>query len=268
VLSHRSQVRRSFSNAANSYVSVASHQKRVAEKLVSYYKMFYLSENEGDVVLDLGSGTGFVSDACSEKKLFKQIINLDISEAMLHNSQAINKTNKKICADLQSLPFKNSSIELCLSSYAFQWAHCIEKLFSELYRVLKPGGMLFFSIPGPETFNELKNAWLDVDDAVHVHDFCNDKEILNTAFSHGFKALHYNQVYDVLEYGDQKSALQHIKKIGAHNLDEGREKSLLGKQRYLDFSKAFQKYSNSTTECTLSYESYFIGLQKPFMEPV
>lgn len=262
-LSSRTNIRRSFSNAAHSYPLAAAHQKNIAEKLIEYYKYFYTENFYQQCVLDIGSGTGFVSDDCFEQGLFESIINLDLSEAMLLSDKNFSENKSKICADLHELPFKNESIDLCLSSYAFQWSSNENKLFTEMQRVLKPGGMLFFSIPGPHTFQELKSAWLEVDDAVHVHEFISDKTLLNAAFSCGFKALHYSQKIDVLEYEDQKSALQHIKKIGASNLDQGRKKNLLGKKRYADFSHAFRKHSQALQNYSLSYESYFFGLLKP-----
>jgi len=268
VLSSRSYIRRSFSNAAHTYNLAAIHQKNIAEKLVEYYKNFYVDACAEYKVIDIGGGTGFVSNDCLKQFLFSSMISLDISETMLKQDESFQSSKIKLCADLQELPVKNKSIDLCLSSYAFQWADNTEKLFSELIRVLKPGGMLFFSIPGPSTFNELKKAWSEVDDEVHVHDFICDKTILSAAFKNGFKALHYSQKDDVLEYSDQKSALQHIKKIGASNLDQSRQKHLLGKQRYLDFGQAFRKHSHPLSNFSLSYESYFFGFLKPHTKAI
>src|SRR5690606_34085825 len=93
-------------------------------------------------VLDVGSGTGFVSDACFRKKLFSSMINVDISEAMLKQDEHFTSLKTKLCADAHQLPFQNESIDLCFSSYAFQWSNNELALFKEMFRVLKPGGML------------------------------------------------------------------------------------------------------------------------------
>lgn len=260
-------IRQSFSNAATSYNLAAVHQKCIAEKLVEYYKNFYSNEYFYHRVVDIGSGTGFVSNECFQKKLFNSMISLDISEAMLHQDDQFQSSKNKICADLQALPFHKKTLDLCLSSYAFQWADNAEQLFPELYRVLKPGGMLFFSIPGPNTFNELKQAWKDVDNDAcandkHVNDFLSDKKILQLAADCGFENLHHSKQNDVLTYSEQKHALQHIKNIGASHVVRDRRKNLLGKQHYADFSQAFKKHSSPLANYTLTYESYFFGFLK------
>jgi malonyl-CoA O-methyltransferase len=273
MLSERKYIRRSFSNAASSYNLAAFHQKSIAEKVVENYKNFYTKDNLNNCVVDIGSGTGFVSNECFRQGLFDSMICLDISEAMLNQDREYKNKKSKLCADLHALPFQKESLDVCLSSYAFQWTNNYEKLFSELYRVLKPGGIVFFSTPGPNTFNELKQAWAHADNirkvtdntskVQHVNDFISDKKILQIASECGFKELHHAMQTDVLAYSEQKHALEHIKNIGASNLNQQRRKNLLGKQHYVDFSQAFKKHSSSLENYTLTYESYFFGFLKP-----
>lgn len=281
VLSPRHQIHRSFSNAATSYEGAAQHQYRVAETLVEYCKAF-IDLNKACIntqnlnsepaaalstkvlsakLLDLGSGTGFVGQHCVSKGIALDIVNLDLCESMLK----YNKSKDPVCADIQSLPFKDECFDLCVSSYAFQWSSSIDNLFAEIFRILKPGGKIFFSIPGEATFGELKEAWSQVDRNIHVHQFLSDKKILSTAFDTGLKALHFSVVEDVLEFPNQRSCLQHIKNIGAHNLDLNRPKHLLGKRRYQKFSQAFREQSKVLPNYSLSYQSYYIGLYKPVL---
>ncbi len=264
VLVPREQIRASFSKAATSYVEQASHQHAMAALLLNIVKAQLFSNlNADDLVLDLGSGTGFVSHEAQQQLQLEQIVRLDLSENMLRNDPAFKSENDFICGDLQELPIKSSSIDLCLSSYAFQWASSPEILLKELFRVLKPGASVFFALPGENTFEELKAAWAEVDDHRHVHDFWHQQAILDVAHETGFECLHFSQQMNVLGFDKVKSAMNHIKKIGAHNLDEQRQKNLLGKEHYFAYSQAFKRYSKISSAYSLSYQSYFFGFKKP-----
>ncbi len=256
-LSSLLQIRQSFSRAALSYRDEAAHQAAVSEALVSQYLPFAFT-NEASNILDLGCGTGFVKDHFYDKGGLGNIFSLDLSEDMLRQ----NPASENICADFESLPFQDESFDLCVSSYAFQWAKDFETLFSELNRVLKPGGMAFFSVPAPGTFIELEKAWSEVDQEIHVHSFEKKENLLELSEKLGFKCLHFLSDTHALSFEDQRSALNHIKGIGAHNLDRERPKHLMGKERYKQFSDAFREQSKFSGAYSLTYQSYFIGLQK------
>lgn len=262
-LASREQIRASFSKAAGSYVAQAKHQKSMASLLMNIVASQELSSmNEGSKIIDLGSGTGFVSLEAERQLPLSRVIRLDLSESMLRNDPAYSTSENFICADLQQLPLQTNSVDLCLSSYAFQWANNPEQLFQELNRVLKPGASVFFVIPGKNTFEELKNAWAEVDEHKHVHDFWHQQDIMDFAQVHSMECLHFSQQQDVLRFEHMKAALNHIKKIGAHNLEQNRQKHLLGKAHYFAFRKAFKKHSKLNDAYSLSYHSYFFGFRK------
>lgn len=253
-LSSRDQIKRSFSRAATSYNAAASHQNHIAEQLVNYTKSHVLLTPQLQVI-DLGSGTGFVGDYCQHSS----IIHLDLSDAMLKN----HGSNLSLCADIQRLPLKPSTFDLCLSSYAFQWSKNIDLLFKEIYKTLKPDGLIFFSVPGFNTFHELKSAWLNVDTEIHAHDFLTQEAWQQSATQQGFKMLYHSEQTSLLTFQSVRDSLQHIKNIGAHNLNAQRPKYLLGKQRYQKFMEAFKQHSQFSSGYSLSYQTFFFGFIKP-----
>src|SRR5690606_34730051 len=141
------------------------------------------------------SGTGFVSRLVKEQGLAEQIVRLDIAESMLKQDKefACQDNGEFICADVQYFPLQDACLDLVLSSYAFQWADNIHALFAELYRVLKPGAAVYFSIPAPRTFEELKAAWKGVDDSPHVHEFLSQQTIVSAAEAQGLDCQHFSQ---------------------------------------------------------------------------
>lgn len=260
-LEQLNSIRESFSRAAYTYTQAAEHQYNIAKQLVDIFAYDKHQLNESTVMVDLGSGTGFVSQLCEQTFPTAKTIRLDLCETMLKQDAAFHSANTFLCADLHSMPFQSNSIDVCLSSYAFQWANNVNALFQELARVLKQGGCVYFSIPGERTFEELEQAWKVVDDAVHVHAFFHQDVFLSAAAKHHFECLHFSKRQDVLGFEHQRDALRHIKHIGAHNLEQNRVKHLTGKHHYFAFSQAFKQQSKISKAYSLSYHSYFFGFR-------
>lgn len=115
---------------------------------------------EGKTVLDLGSGTG--RDCFILSKLVGptgQVIGVDMTDEQIavarrhidyHTKNfGLKEPNVKFIKgyieDLESAGIKNSSIDLVVSNCVVNLSPSKERVFSEIFRVLKPGGELYFS---------------------------------------------------------------------------------------------------------------------------
>src|SRR5688500_5275499 len=100
-------------------------------------------------VLEIGCGTGRVTkhlrDALPESCT---LIASDISEDMLAfaKEKLKDKNIQWQIIDAQSLPFEDNSIDLVVSCFAFMFVEDKAKAFSEVYRVLKKGGLFLLSL--------------------------------------------------------------------------------------------------------------------------
>lgn len=102
--------------------------------------------NPGDHVLDLGSGAGndcFVARALVGES--GKVTGLDMTEQMIkkarENCNKLKFTNVEfVLGDIEKMPFKNDRFDVVISNCVLNLVPDKSKAFSEINRVLKPGG--------------------------------------------------------------------------------------------------------------------------------
>jgi SAM-dependent methyltransferase len=106
----------------------------------------YAAISEGDTVIDLGSGAG--NDVFVARSIVGQsgrVIGVDFTDVMLHraeaNRQKLGYDNVQfIQGDIENLPLESNVADVVISNCVLNLVPDKAKAFSEIYRVLKPGG--------------------------------------------------------------------------------------------------------------------------------
>ncbi len=236
-------ISKSFGSAAESYEEAAVMQKEVANRLIERLELVQLKP---EVILDVGSGTGFCSRLIEKRYKKSTIVSLDLSSEMLMYTRKkegfikrFTSPHRYLCADAENLPLADQSVDLIVSSLALQWCD-LEAVFAGFRRVLKPGGLLMFSSMGPDTLKELRQAWSKADGELHVSAFIDMHDVGDALMRAGFS----DPVMDVesitMTYLTVKKLMQDLKAIGSRNAVEGRAKGLTGKQRLKKMTEAYE----------------------------
>src|SRR4026208_221686 len=101
-----------------------------------------------DIALELASGTGRVTRHLRDVLPSRtKLIASDISPDMLSVAKEKLKSleiNWEII-DAQQLPFEDGSLDLVVCCFGYMFVPDKLKAFAEVYRVLRPGGMLLFT---------------------------------------------------------------------------------------------------------------------------
>ena len=106
----------------------------------------YAQINEGDTVIDLGSGAGndcFV--ARHETGPGGKVLGIDFTESMISkarsNAEKLGFNNVEFrYGDIEDMPVTDNSADVIVSNCVLNLVPDKQKVFSEIYRTLKPGG--------------------------------------------------------------------------------------------------------------------------------
>ncbi len=72
------------------------------------------------------------------------------------------------CEDLQALTFADRSFDLCTSTEVFEHVPDDARGFAELYRVLRPGGAVVFTVPLSRQAQTVERARIEGGEVVHL----------------------------------------------------------------------------------------------------
>ena len=129
-----------------------------------------------------------------------------------------------LAGDIESLPLATATFDLAWSNLAVQWCGNLSTALRELYRVVRPKGVVAFTTLVQGSLPELHQAWQAVDERPHANRFLPPDEI-----EQSLNGVHYQHHIQpiTLWFDDALSAMRSLKGIGATHLHEGRDPRIL-----------------------------------------
>jgi SAM-dependent methyltransferase len=135
-----------FSMIGDEYIGVAGHNPDADLGLGCGLPTEFADIKEGNSVLDLGSGAG--NDCFVARSLVGEtgkVTGLDFTEEMVQKArQNLAKTEFKniefVQGDIEEMPLPDNSFDVVISNCVLNLVPDKQKAFSEIHRVLKPGG--------------------------------------------------------------------------------------------------------------------------------
>jgi malonyl-CoA O-methyltransferase len=208
MISDRKQrIEKSFGSRAQSYHQHATLQRHIAQKLVSF-----LPEKALSKILEIGCGTGFVTELLLHKYPQSQIHVTDISRDMLHYTQQRFIGYKNLTFSVQDGENLNvdQKYDLVISSMAVQWFENPNATLNGYKNILTSDGTVYFSTLGNKSFQEWRH--------------CLNELNLSSGllYQHQYDAI-FEEDKTLMTYKSGLEFLKDFKIIGAHQSRENHQ---------------------------------------------
>lgn len=132
-----------FEFNGNKYREASTHQKEWGTKILED-----LSFRGNEKVLDLGCGDGTLTQMISQFVPNGFVLGVDASKGMIESARELSRGNLIfLLMDINEIDF-NSEFDIVFSNAALHWVKNHENLLKNVYKALKPHGMLRFNFAG------------------------------------------------------------------------------------------------------------------------
>ena len=254
MMNETTQICNAFNAHAAEYERAATVQTEIGDRL--FERLHYLNIKPR-FVLDLGCGPGLFSARLKKHYPDAQIIGLDLAYNMLMCARQKQGWRRKwglVNADMTALPFASGVFDLVFANQVVHWSNPLSAVMSELNRVMRPEGCLMFSTLGPDTFQELRQAFSTADAYSHVNVFPDMHDVGDCLLAEYFLDPVVDMEILTAHFNGLPALLRTLKAQGVRNINPLRNQGLTGKQAWLRFEHAMAAQSISVGKFPLTYE--------------
>lgn len=222
-----------FSRAAEGYDARALYQHGQTLRVFDAAAMVISPQAR---ILDIGCGTGQFAALAAEKNMPWQILGVDIAEGMCRVASA---RCRAIQADAQQLPVASGSVDAVVSSLCLQWVGNLAPVFSEIARVLKPGGRAVIASLGTKTLHELRMAADIAEAPLALLQMQSAGEYRSAIATAGLSISFFEQSQEIEYYPNVQGLLDSMRHIGAGN-NFAASGGAIGPQRFKAMLAAYE----------------------------
>ncbi len=145
------------------YIAVS---KALGENLVQRLAALNL---QPQIIVDLGAGAGLFTETLELQYPQSKVIAIDYALSQL---QKLDEAKEPaLCARAELLPFADASIDVVFCHMMLHWCTAPEAVIHEIKRVLKPNGVLLFSVLAPDSLTELRQVFSTLSDKPYIPTF-------------------------------------------------------------------------------------------------
>ncbi|TMW70896.1 class I SAM-dependent methyltransferase [Alteribacter natronophilus] len=125
---------------------------------------------QGKNVLDLGCGFGWHCRYAADQGA-AEVTGVDISRNMLEKARekSPDKEITFVRRPLEDFEYESDTYDVIISSLAFHYVRDFRQLCHSLYKALKPGGTLVFSVEHPIFTSRAEQDWFYSEDGRRLH---------------------------------------------------------------------------------------------------
>ena len=171
-------------------------EKRIAQEVINRI--------EGGILIDLGSGTGYLSIEIAKRTPKLKVCGIDLSQAMvkiaIKHAKMVKNVQFELC-NAAELPFEDNSIDFIVSTGSLHHWRKPVKVFNECYRVLKNGNEAWIYDGCPDIAQE------EASEVAKKYGFLRYRILRRLTAFHGFRKQEYeSKIKSVLEQTQFKNS--------------------------------------------------------------
>lgn len=234
-----------FAQAAATYDEAAVLAREVQVRLAERLDYVKLAPQR---VADIGCATGGGARELQRRYPEAQTLAIDYALPMLRMVQASghsrswldrlikrNHAPKPLQADAAALPLPAGSLDLIWSNLVFHWLDDTAPVWREFARVLQTGGLLTFSMLGPDTARELREAGAALGIRVPVRRFYDMHDIGDQLVGAGFADPVMDVEYITFTYQRARTFFADQRHLGVRN-------ALFGELPFADWRRVIRAW--------------------------
>ena len=237
-------IKNQFEKSMEKYNDNAIVQKITAEKLVQNLAEI---QNNFQNILELGSGTGLLTEELVKKVTYKNYYANDLTEKSKKYLSQIIPEFTFICGNAQKITL-SKKMDLIISNAMFQWCSNLEKLRLHLEKIIQKDGILAFSTFSPENYREIRAL-------CGISLEYKPLDELKKIFSNGFEIIYTEEFEYKMEFTNPLELLAHMKNTGVNSLT-------MKHWTFKEVKEFCEKYKSKYPELTLTYSPIIIICKK------
>lgn len=218
------RVRRALARAGQTLANGSSLIARVATLLVTRLDEVHMDPPR---ILDLGCRTGAATKNLRNRSSKPFVVSLTLAESIARRTSPRRGIFRQrlpgLVADPTAIPIADGFFDAVIANMALHWTGRPEIALKEIRRVMRPGGLLLFTIPGAATLQELKTALALLDQRrlgrvwPRVPDFLTVHQLGDLIHQSGFTLPVVDRETVQLQFSNTQDLLFQLRDMGAGN---------------------------------------------------
>ncbi len=117
---------------------------RLLNKLTNKAYLEFIQVASNSTILEIGSGLGIIAGSMAERDRSVQVTGIEYAQEQINQCPTHHPNLQFVQGDAQQLPFDDAQFDVVYGRYILEHLNNPQQALQEAYRVLKPGGIIYF----------------------------------------------------------------------------------------------------------------------------